>query len=234
MTVSPQHDASCEAPPLPSHDGPRDELAEQRERHAAGGALPQQRTSLRHALTEPDREHYERQLDAYEVQLAEYRARLEDAAAQLEAAHHDGLTGTWLRHAGRQLLEEELLRAARTGGTLSIAFVDLDGLKARNDCQGHAAGDRALVAVARALLVGLRGYDHVVRWGGDEFLCVLPGLSEDEAVRRLEQAHAFLAAADDEISISFGVAAWCPGEDADDYVARADHALYMSRGRRLS
>lgn len=185
-------------------------------------------------LTEPDREHYEMQLDAYEVQLATYRSRLDDAEAQLQVAHRDGLTGTWLRHAGRQLLEEELLRAARTGVALSIAFVDLDGLKARNDRDGHAAGDRALVAVARALLVGLRGYDHVVRWGGDEFLCVLPGLHRRDATSRLDQASDFLAAGDQGITISFGVAEWMPGETIDALVARADRALYVSRGRELS
>src|SRR5687767_10769558 len=100
--------AAPQSDPVPSLS--RDELAEHRVR--TGRPVPQQRPSAP-VLPEPEREDYELRLDAYEVQLAAYRARLDDYAAQLEAAHHDGLTGAWLRHAGRQLLEEELKRAAR-------------------------------------------------------------------------------------------------------------------------
>lgn len=208
----------------------RDEVTGRRLRRAAGETVPHQRSPL----TEPEREHYELQLDAYEVQLAAYRSRLDDFASQLDAAHHDGLTGTWLRHAGRQLLEQELSRSARHGAPLSIGFVDVDGLKQRNDLHGHAAGDKALTTVARALLVGLRGYDHVVRWGGDEFLCVLPGSTEEEAVRRLEQARGFLWAGPENLTISVGVAERRAGESVDDLVGRADQVLYVSRGRWTS
>ncbi|MBK5307066.1 MAG: GGDEF domain-containing protein [Frankiaceae bacterium] len=202
----------------------RDQVAEQRQRPAHNPVV---------VLTEPEREEYEQKLDAYEVMLAEYRSRSEEYDAQLEAAHHDGLTGAWLRHGGRQLLEEELRRADRHGTPLSIAFTDVDGLKARNDQFGHAAGDQALITVARALLVGLRGYDHVIRWGGDEFLCVLPGLTQDEAVRRMEQVRGFLAAGDPRLSISVGIAERETGEGLDALVTAADRALYSARGRQL-
>ena len=201
-----------------------DEVAQQRLRHA------RQRSD---GLTEPEREEYEEQLDAYQVKLEQYRSLLAEYDAQLDAAHHDGLTGTWLRHAGRQLLEEELRRAERQGTPLSVAFVDVDGLKARNDEFGHAAGDHALISVARALLVGLRGYDHVIRWGGDEFLCVLPGLTEEEAVRRMKQVRDFVAARGDGLSISVGVAERTAAEGLDGLVTLADQALYGARGRRL-
>lgn len=205
----------------------RDEVAEHRVRRGT----PQQRQPGE--LTEPDREDYELRLDAYEEQLAVYRRRLEDYASQLEAAHHDGLTGAWLRHAGRQLLDEELQRSARNGSPLTIAFVDVDGLKQRNDQLGHAAGDRALVLVAGALIAGLRGYDHVVRWGGDEFLCILPDLAEQEAVRRIGEVRHRLADRADRVAISTGVAQRQPDESAVDLVHRADQALYASRGLRL-
>jgi diguanylate cyclase (GGDEF)-like protein len=208
---------------------PVDEVAEQRERNAAAQRFPAQRAA--EVLSEADREQYELRMDAYEVQLSEYRAMLRAAASQLEEAHHDGLTGTWLRQAGRRLLEQELQRAVRTDTPLSIAFVDVDGLKVLNDTEGHAAGDRALVSVARALLTGLRGYDHVIRWGGDEFLCVLPSVTHDEAVRRLEQARASLLAEPGAFSISLGVVERHAGESCDELVARADAALYRSRGR---
>ena len=208
-----------------------DEVAEQRDRRAraALAGLPHQRTGA--ALSELDREEYEQRLDAYEVQLHEYRARLREYASQLEEAHHDGLTGTWVRHAGRQLLDNELLRAARSSAPLSIAFIDVDGLKALNDSEGHAAGDRALATVAEALLAGLRGYDHVIRWGGDEFLAILPGLTRPQAELRLEQARARMAEAPGSPRVSVGIAERCDREAADSLVARADQALYVSRGR---
>ena len=218
MSVSSTGDARSQEPVL------RDELAEHRVRRAKAdlAAAP---------LSEPEREDYELRLDAYEVQLEDYRARLADYASQLEVAHHDGLTGAWLRQAGRQLLKEEMQRAERAGAPLSIAFVDVDGLKAINDRHGHAAGDQALTTVARALIVGLRGYDHVVRWGGDEFLCVLPGVTEDEARRRLTQAQRVLAAGG-QLAISVGVAQCAAGESLEEVVNRADQALYRSRERR--
>jgi diguanylate cyclase (GGDEF)-like protein len=111
--------------------------------------------------------------------------------------------------------------------------VDVDGLKRRNDELGHAAGDDALVAVARALITGLRGYDHVIRWGGDEFLCVLPGLTKGEAIHRIEQARQSLAAARAGLSISVGIAERDADERVESLVTRADRALYWSRGRDL-
>lgn len=209
----------------------RDEVAEHRVRRALARPPTEQRPD-QVQLSEPEREDYELRLDAYEVQLADYRSRLEAYAAQLDAAHHDGLTGAWLRHAGRQLLEEELQRADRTGVPLCIAFVDVDGLKVRNDRLGHAAGDQALITVTRSLIVGLRGYDHVIRWGGDEFLCLLPGLTEPEAARRLEQVRGFLAAGGQQLSISIGIAQLRQGETVEQLVGRADHALYARRALR--
>ena len=229
MPVLPQRDGSYEPTP-PTAAVLRDEVAEHRVRR--GLAKVQQRQPSVD-LNEPDRENYELQLDAYEVQLAEYRRRLEEYATQLEAAHHDGLTGAWLRHAGRQLLDEEIKRSDRLGTPLTIVFVDVDGLKRRNDEQGHAAGDEALVAVARALIVGLRGYDHVIRWGGDEFLCVLPGLTASEAARRIGQAKVALACSPSRVSISVGIAERGRDEVVESLVKRADSALYDSRGRHL-
>lgn len=211
--------ASCPAP------DPPDELAVRR----AAGGVPQQRVPL----TDPEREHYERRVDAYEVEAADYRAPLHDAAAQFEAAHHDGLTGTRLRHAGMRLLGQELDRAARTDSPLSIAFVDVDGLKTLNDTAGHAAGDATLVSVARALLAGLRGYDHSCAGaatsscsscrprhprcgggpGGGRPACAARRARALQHQPRRRGAHA--------------------GETADALVARADHALYRARGRGL-
>lgn len=218
----------------PDDEGPptQDEVARQRQLHAhALAVMPHQRHPVAVALSEPDREQYELRLDAYEVQLAAYRAQVAAYAARLEEAHHDGLTGAWLRSPGYELLQKELHRADRTERPLSIAFVDVDGLKTLNDTIGHAAGDRALRIVAHALVTGLRGYDHVIRWGGDEFLCVLPGATDAEAAHRLEQVHKLLASGPDAPTVSVGVVERQPGEPAEPLVCRADRALYEARSR---
>jgi diguanylate cyclase (GGDEF)-like protein len=184
------------------------------------------------ALTASEREAYELRLQALEAEGAEYRRRLAAYAERLEAAHHDELTSAWLRQAGRALVDTELQRAQRLGTPMSVAFVDIDGLKRINDQLGHAAGDLALTTVARALIVGLRGYDHVIRWGGDEFLCVLPGLTHEEATRRLDETCSFLAAGTPQVGITFGVAERLTGEGLDELVDRADGALYATRRDR--
>src|SRR3954468_1232055 len=185
------------------------------------------------ALTDLEREDYELRLEAFERQVFDYRARIAEFASQLDLAHHDGLTGAWLRQAGRELLTKEIARAARHGTSLSIAFVDIDGLKTINDRLGHAAGDHAIITVARALIVGLRGYDHVVRWGGDDFLCVMPGVNEEEATRRLQEARDFLVAGAHHVAISVGVVERTGDETLEELVARADGVLYTSRGHHL-
>lgn len=224
MSVPPQANSPCDAGPASVAFG-RDEIAEHRGRWSQRSPLPASRAVPRSALSDPEREQYELQLDAYAVLLAEYEV-------QLAAANHDGLTGVWLRHAGQQLLEKEVQRAGRLDTPLSIAFVDVDGLKTLNDNHGHAAGDHALLTISRALAVGLRGYDHVVRWGGDEFLCVLPGVREGETVRRMQQVRSSLAAGERGLKISVGTAERRTGENADALVARADRELYLSRGQR--
>ena len=216
----------------PGDDVPlaQEQVPQQRQLHAeARVAMPHQRHPV--ALSEPDREQYELRLDEYEVQLAAYRAQVAAYAVRLEAAHHDGLTGTWLRSPGYELLQKELQRADRTERPLSIAFVDVDGLKTLNDTVGHAAGDRALRVVALALVTGLRGYDHVIRWGGDEFLCVLPGAADAEAAYRLDQVHKLLASDPEAPTVSVGVVERRPGEPGEPLVCRADRALYEARSR---
>ncbi|MCW2608663.1 MAG: diguanylate cyclase [Frankiales bacterium] len=211
----------------------RDQVAEHRDRRAPAGHLtqvPQQRLPT---LDEPDREQYERQLDDYQVQVESYRAQLADYAERLDAARHDGLTGTWLRAAGDKLLEQAVHRVGLTGSRLSVAFVDVDGLKLLNDGKGHAAGDQALRAVGSALLRGLRQDDVVIRWGGDEFLCVLPGATEQDARHRLAEAQRLLAEHPEHRTVSVGTAQWRPGESRHDLIGRADRALYRSRGRHV-
>ena len=128
-----------------------------------------------------------------------------------------------------------MIRASRTAQPLVIAFIDIDGLKSVNDGPGgHAAGDRLITEVAATLVAGLRPYDLVIRYGGDEFLCVLPGLTAADATRRFDLIRTSLAAATEGGSVSVGIATLAEHDLLDALVARADAALYQGREQRRS
>jgi diguanylate cyclase (GGDEF)-like protein len=126
-------------------------------------------------------------------------------------------------------LEREIARARRTEQPLSVAFVDVDGLKSINDSRGHGAGDQALLNVADALRATLRSHDLVIRYGGDEFACVIAGLSAGDAAARLALVNTALAEAPKPASITVGVAELQPNDSIEDLLARADAALYRER-----
>jgi diguanylate cyclase (GGDEF)-like protein len=151
-----------------------------------------------------------------------------------EEAAVDELTGVLRRGAGLRLLQAEIDRVRRAGGRLVLAFVDLDGLKRVNDTHGHPAGDRMLQLVARTLRQRLRSYDLVIRYGGDEFLCVLSGAGVAQARAMVERVAAELRSLVGDHVLSFGFAeldADNPGDDAMALVGRADAALYRGRAR---
>ncbi|MEA2124111.1 MAG: hypothetical protein QOI80_893 [Solirubrobacteraceae bacterium] len=122
-----------------------------------------------------------------------------------------------------------MVRARRTGQPLVLGFIDIDQLKAVNDSNGHAAGDRTLLRVATTLRERLRLYDLLIRYGGDEFVCVISDLNSDTAALRLARANDELAAGPAPTSFTFGLAEMRPTETAEELVARADAALYRER-----
>jgi diguanylate cyclase (GGDEF)-like protein len=156
--------------------------------------------------------------------------------AALDRLHSgtDELTGARRRGVGLEELQNEIDRARRTGGNLVAAFVDVDGLKSVNDGLGHAAGDALLRKVADGLRRHVRSYDLVVRLGGDEFLCALPGVNEAEARGRLADLAAELRMAEPPRSVSFGLAELRDGESPDSLIDRADHALLATRGGEMT
>jgi diguanylate cyclase (GGDEF)-like protein len=197
----------------------RDRAAEARQDAAAGGT---EEIELLYMLARRDRAAAA--LDRQEAALDRNRA-----AAYLRRTYRDELTGALRREAGRDHLAKELARAQRSGDGLVIAFLDVVGLKRVNDERGHGAGDAFLREVGAALRGGLRSYDTVVRYGGDEFVCALPKASVAAAVSRFEEVSALLATAMPGAMVSVGLTGVEAGDSLDDAIARADRELYAAR-----
>lgn len=146
----------------------------------------------------------------------------------------DLVSGALNRRGIEQKLAIELGSAKRTRMAPSIALIDLDHFKAINDTQGHAAGDKALREVAHIISSHLRDYDYLGRYGGDEFLVVLPQVNYQgalKAVERIQQAIRSLPQLRPElpITLSIGITQAVPFEPADAILARADAALYEAK-----
>lgn len=143
----------------------------------------------------------------------------------------DDLTGTYRRAAGFLEFEREIIKAERTREVFVMAFIDVDGLKVVNDTSGHRRGDLLLQEVVAGLRGVLREYDIIVRYGGDEFLCGLGGMSLAEVAQRLSFANTYLKDRDYN-SVSIGLAEREPGEGLESLIARADTAMYEARELR--
>ena len=123
--------------------------------------------------------------------LVELNDALVQAQLRLEVqARTDVLTGLANRRSILERLEDEVRRAAREGGTLGVGMVDVDLFKHVNDRYGHAAGDEVLCEVARRMQQALRPYDRVGRFGGEEFLVLVPGVAAPELEQLLERLRA--------------------------------------------
>jgi two-component system, cell cycle response regulator len=173
--------------------------------------------------------------------LSRQNAELERLSrANYEAARTDPLTAIGNRLRLREDLEALRGRALRYGHRYSVALCDIDHFKRYNDCHGHLAGDEVLATVAKTISRGVRSGDTVYRYGGEEFLVILPEQSEKSAavamerirlgVERLEIPH---AGKDPPglITLSVGISELTPGDAAlwEDWIKRADEALYKAK-----
>lgn len=151
-------------------------------------------------------------------------------------ARVDVLTGTLNRRGIESRLIEELARSSRAGTTVSILLIDLDHFKQINDTLGHPAGDAALRHVSSGITATLRTFDLLGRFGGDEFLLVLPEVPATTALTIAERFRGSLAASPGSPTLSIGIAQSDPGESAPSLLARADQALYEAKaaGRNCS
>ncbi len=146
----------------------------------------------------------------------------------------NAVTGCMNHRAMRRRLDEEIGRAARANGRLSCLLLDLDDFKLVNDRHGHPAGDALLRAVARALAGEFRAFNRVARYGGDEFVVILPnadlqsaGFAAERALQRLAELPAFDTASG--VRASIGVAQWRPPMSAGELLAACDEALLRSK-----
>ena len=155
-----------------------------------------------------------------------------------EQATHDPLTGRWNRYALLEALQREYSRAGRDGTPLAVIMADLDHFKHVNDTYGHLAGDAILREAAARMQAAVRSYDLVGRYGGEEFLIVLPGTSGSNAMQLAERLRVTLAQEPVgheffriSITASFGVAATGegPGEGCQNLIRLADEALYRAK-----
>jgi diguanylate cyclase (GGDEF)-like protein len=153
-----------------------------------------------------------------------------------ELAELDELTGSFNRRCIMRMLEEEISRSQRAGVPCSIALIDLDWFKRINDTYGHPTGDEVLRTFAITSFANIRNIDRFGRYGGEEFLLVLPDTAEEAAFRMLDRLRAIISELDwsafspgMQVTISAGVATLLQNETSDNFLARADNALYASK-----
>lgn len=177
-----------------------------------------------------------REAGMFELLAAEMRiAELERALAEArDAALTDSLTGAFNRRGFDQASQREVARASRSGLGFAIAHIDLDDFKRINDSLGHAAGDRALSFLVARLRASLRPMDIIARFGGEEFVVMLPETGCEDAVRVLNR---FLEDFSTRcvpglhccLSFSAGVSVSAGKEALEDVIQRADAAMYEAK-----
>lgn len=177
------------------------------------------------------------QLSLLRSRLQEQKQALQTVMEQLRLhATQDELTGLPNRRHIHEWMPQEIERTHRAGGRLCLAIIDLDRFKGINDKFGHAVGDEVLRVFARETRAALRAGDVLARWGGEEFLLVMPVTALDAAEAAIERARARVAlptswAAFPETRVTFsaGLAAWQPGQTLEQVLQRADSALYQAK-----
>ncbi len=176
-------------------------------------------------------------LSVLRTKLQGQRAELAQALADVQRlATRDDLTGLVNRRFLLDLLAQEMPRSDRSGQYLCIALLDIDHFKRVNDTHGHAAGDAVLRAFANEALGAIRASDSLARWGGEEFLLMLPATDLEAALHSVERLRQRIAALPMEtggatlhVTVSIGLVQRVAQEAAADAIARADQALYAAK-----
>ncbi len=168
--------------------------------------------------------------------ISRLRSRLKETALRLEQlATRDSLTGLWNRRQIELLLAGEIQRALRSGAPLAVLLADVDHFKRVNDLFGHAAGDEVLRQVAAVIGSAVRAGAQVGRWGGEEFLIVLPDTTLGDALACATRLRETLASTPFgmpqacTVTASIGLAAWSGSEAFQALLSRADRAMYQAK-----
>ncbi|NOH13870.1 MAG: diguanylate cyclase [Chloroflexi bacterium] len=187
-----------------------------------------------------ERKEIEEQLRQANQRLQQQLKEIEALQDQLrEQALRDPLTGLFNRRYLAEAMRRELAQSIRQGWPLSVVLMDIDSFKAFNDVHGHTAGDRMLQALSELLQSKTRGSDFVCRYGGEEFVIVLPFTAQAAAIKRMQEFcqifEAFHLAFEDQqlnTTLSIGVAAFPQdGETGDQLLDAADKAMYRAKAK---
>lgn len=153
-----------------------------------------------------------------------------------EQAQKDGLTGLWNRRALFEKIETEISRAQRDNLQIAVLMADVDHFKVINDTHGHLIGDEVLHEIAHRLVAGIRSYDFAGRYGGEEFLIVLPGCSMTDGQRRADEIrraigeHPIMTAVGPlQVTCSVGIATEKGAISSEELIRLADEALYRAK-----
>jgi diguanylate cyclase (GGDEF)-like protein len=150
-----------------------------------------------------------------------------------QIAKTDTLTGTMSRYACELILTHESKRCQRTSNPFSVALLDLDDFKSINDRFGHPTGDRVLKSFSQLISQELREMDTLCRWGGEEFIIILPETDGNRAVNIVERLRHCVTSYDfdlgESVTVSIGVASSSACVDVKLLIAQADEALYEAK-----
>jgi diguanylate cyclase len=184
------------------------------------------------------------QISAWRNRLAQQRRELRDTLEKVQTlASRDALTGLYNRRHMQDRLVDSAKRHERYGERFTVVLVDLDHFKRINDVHGHRVGDEALMTFASAAMLALRESDTVGRWGGEEFLFILPNTSPAKALVALDRLRAALQHCGISsrvpglrVAFSAGIAQHDLAAPVHRTLERADHALYQAKtaGRNRS
>ncbi len=172
------------------------------------------------------------------IAIGERVLRLEDKL--VEQAQRDALTGLFNRRALYDHIRREMSRASRSGLSMGLIMADIDHFKHINDTWGHISGDRVLVHLAEIMREATRGYDHIGRWGGEEFMILLPDADHEqtrlvaERIRSSVETQSVRSVSGEEIrmTVSLGYGAFLPDrewKEIEPMISRVDAALYQAK-----
>ncbi len=151
--------------------------------------------------------------------------------ALIDYANKDSLTKVFNRRKIEKIMTSQIKKAKNTNSTFSIIFLDIDDFKIINDTLGHIKGDHVLVSISKLVSKHIRSTDYIGRWGGEEFIVILPNTNEDEAEKVAQFLKEIIINKDLKIgktlTSSFGVTEYKKGDNKADVIKRADKAMYF-------